>query len=124
MKFRFALIGSIACASSVSAQSVDAAVSGMRTEWEMTANYLRKAAEQMPEPDFGYRPESVRSFRDMLKHITATQVVLCGVALGEKPLRDGVETGAMTKADVAKELQDSAASRIARLLPTVVACNL
>ncbi|HYV98474.1 MAG TPA: DinB family protein, partial [Gemmatimonadaceae bacterium] len=96
-------------APAIAAQGTDPAVKGMRTEWGMTAGFLRTAVEQMPEADFAYKPVStVRTFGEIIKHITATQMALCGVALGDKKfLSDGVETASTKKADIARELQDS-----------------
>ena len=108
MIVRAALLGLIVLASPLAGQGTDAAVKGMRSEWQMTANFLRTAVEQMPEADFAYKPvASVRTFGELVKHITATQLVLCAVALGEKSLADGVETPSTRKSDLAKELQDS-----------------
>lgn len=80
----------------------------MRSEWSMTADFLQKAVAQMPEAEFNYRPvASVRTFGEIVKHVTATQLVLCRVAMGEGYLTDGIETRSTAKSDIAKELKDS-----------------
>lgn len=103
-----AFVAFAATSAPLTAQTYDPAVSAMREQWTMTAGFLRKAVDQMPESDFNYRPvATVRTFAEIIKHVTATQLSLCSSAIDGHPLTDGTETKATSKADIARELQES-----------------
>ena len=80
------------------------AVADVRFLWQTSIDYVLAAAEQMPEADFGFKPTpDVRSFGEVIAHITNGQQLLCGVALDQKP----VETRNTTRADVITALKAS-----------------
>ena len=48
----------------------DAGVAAIRAQWEAQSGYLLRAAEQMPEADYAFRPvATVRSFGQLIGHV-------------------------------------------------------
>jgi uncharacterized damage-inducible protein DinB len=48
-------------------------------------NYITKSADKMPEADYGFRPTpDVRSFAELIGHITEDNYVFCSAVLGDK----------------------------------------
>ena len=68
-------------------------------QWADVAGFITKAAEQVPESSYAYKPNpSVRSFGQLIGHIAGTQDMMCKLALGEKPnAEDSVEKEITTK---------------------------
>lgn len=69
-------------------------------------NTLLKAADKMPEANYAFRtvPE-VRTYGEMVGHIADVQMMLCGMAKGEKA--NPVSTGKTSKADLIAALKAS-----------------
>ncbi len=75
-------------------------VATVKREWEQLATYIGRAAEQIPESDYAFRPApGVRSFGQLIGHLAGSQFVTCASALGETP--KGAE-GDIEKAKTAK----------------------
>jgi uncharacterized damage-inducible protein DinB len=69
-----------------------------------------KAAEKMPEENYGFRPtDSVRSFGQLVGHVADAQYLFCSMALGEKNPSPGIEKGKSSKADLVQSLKDAVA---------------
>lgn len=68
--------------------------------WQQVTTYITRAAEQMPESAYEFRPTpEVRTFGQLIGHIAGTQNLLCANALGEPGGgEDDVERSAHTKA--------------------------
>src|SRR5205085_3041292 len=67
-----------------------------------------KAAEKMPEDNYGYKPtDSVRSFGQIVGHVADAQYLFCSVALSEKNPAPGIEKGKTSKVDLVKALNDA-----------------
>ena len=87
----------------------DAAVAGLRANWRQMADYITRAAEQLPEADYAYRPvETVRTFGQLIGHVAGSQRMMCAAALGDPvPAEDAVEKSATTKAALVAALRES-----------------
>lgn len=104
-------------ASAAAAQQHDAhhpptkAVETQRQLWMQATRSVTRAAEQMPEADYAYRPvETVRTFGQLVGHIAGAQAMMCAIALGEAPpAEDAVEKAATTKAALVAALKESTA---------------
>lgn len=85
------------------------AVGTTKYMWELMTNYLTKAAEQMPEADYSFRPTpSVRTFGQMIGHVASAQNMICAAALGEKASNeDDIEKSTTTKAGLITALRAS-----------------
>ena len=95
---------------------------------------IRPAVEAMPADKFGFAPtdgefKGVRTFGQMVKHLSATNYILAAVALGEQPPADaGDELGpetVRTKAEILNYLDGSfaqlyrATEAIGQMIPSV-----
>ncbi len=55
-------------------------------EWQQLAGYISRAAEQMPESDYVFRPTpAVRTFGQLIGHLADSQFFYCAAALDETP---------------------------------------
>ena len=86
-----------------------AAVATARAQWETTIGYIVKAADQVPEASYSYKPTpAVRSFGEIIGHVAGAQHLFCAPALGEAPGKeDDVEKTATTKAALVAALKAS-----------------
>ncbi len=82
-----------------------------RQLWKQVTSSVTRAAEQMPEADYSYRPvETVRTFGELIGHIAGAQAMICAIALGEAPpAEDAVEKSAKTKMALLAALEESTA---------------
>lgn len=87
----------------------DPAVAASRGIWQTMTQYVTRAAEQMPEADYAFRPtEDVRTFGQILAHVAGAQFMICAAALGEPPrAEDAIERTRTTKADIVQALRES-----------------
>lgn len=84
------------------------AVGTTKYMWELMTNYVTKAAEQMPEADYSFRPTpNVRTFGQMIGHVAGAQNMICAAALGEKGNGDDIEKSTTTKAGLIAALRAS-----------------
>ncbi len=79
-----AIVMLAACATSaLSAQS--GAVAGMGAIYTVAKNNVTKAAEQMSEENYAFKPTpEVRSFGQLVGHVANANFMICSMALGEK----------------------------------------
>lgn len=83
----------------------DEPLSSVRTAALYISGTLIKAAEQMPEENYAFRPTpEVRSFGELMVHIAESNYEMCAIAKGEKPPVFKVGT---TKAEVLDALKKS-----------------
>lgn len=85
----------------------------LKNAYTTTRGYLAKAAEKMPEENYGMRPgaqEEVRTFGQLIGHVANANFNYCSAAKGEKNPNQGNDFEKVTtKADLAKGLNDSLA---------------
>lgn len=85
-------------------------VAATRAMWQMMEGYIDRAADQMPEADFAYRPtEGVRTFGQVVAHVAASQYMFCAAATGDAGHQVDVEHTATTKAAIVQALRESTA---------------
>jgi uncharacterized damage-inducible protein DinB len=75
-------------------------------------NYLKgnlvKAAEKMPEENYGFKPTpDVRSFGQIVGHVADAQYMFCSNVLGDGMKPQAIEKSKTSKADLVKALNDS-----------------
>jgi len=91
------------------APAADAGVAALRSQWEAQSAYLLRAAEQVPDSDYAFKPvATVRSFGQLIGHVAGAQNSMCAAALGE-PERgeDEIEKSAASKAQLVAALRAS-----------------
>lgn len=75
----------------------------VKTDYKTVRDYFIRAAEKMPEADYGFRPApEVRSFGQQVAHVADDQYNLCAPAKGEtrKAAYREIETTLSAKADL------------------------
>ena len=84
-------------------------VASSRAAWEDAVGNIAKAAEQVTEANYAYKPTpTVRSFGQLIGHVAGAQHLYCGAVLGEKTgNEDDVEKTATTKAALVAALKAS-----------------
>jgi uncharacterized damage-inducible protein DinB len=92
------------------AAAANASVSAAKNVWMLTSNFLQRAAEQMPESLYSFRPTAqVRSFGEIVGHVADAQYMFCGAALGEPARTESFEKSAATKAALVQAVKDASA---------------
>lgn len=88
------------------------ALAGMRPIWGRVKDIVARAAEKMPEDQYGFKPTpEVRSFGQVVAHVVDSQNWFCKMAMGEQgKYSDETEKNKTTKADLAAALKDSIAN--------------
>ena len=88
-------------------------VTGVVTDaWNGAKRNIRDSAIQMPEDGYAFKPvDTVRTFGQMLAHVTGANYVYCSAARGEKSPygEDHFEKTLKSKADIVKALEQSLA---------------
>ncbi len=75
--------------------------------YSLIQGILVRAAEKMPEADYGFRPvENVRTYGEIVGHIANSQYYFCSTALGEANPAPKVEK-TRTKAELIAALKES-----------------
>ena len=95
----------------------DALTADVRTDYRSIRDYFIRAAEKMPESEYGFKPTpEVRSFAQQIGHVADDQYNLCAPAKGEtrKETYRFIETFFSTKADLVSHLKAAAASVLMR----------
>jgi uncharacterized damage-inducible protein DinB len=85
-------------------------VASLRKEWQTVDGYITKAAEQLSEADYAFRPTpAVRTFGQLIGHLAGSQFLICSSALAETPkgAEDDIEKSKTTKADLVAALKQS-----------------
>lgn len=87
----------------------DAGVAALRAMWQNQSTFLLRAAEQMPDSQYSFRPvASVRTFGQIIGHVAGSQNLMCAAALGEpSKSEDDIEKSMTTKAQLVAALRAS-----------------
>ena len=101
--------------SAAEAQTTNPLSTGAKRSYEIIKGYITRAAEKAPEDVYAFKPTpDVRSFGQLVGHITDANNGFCALAAGEKPpagVFEGpvgpTEKGVTTKAALQKALADS-----------------
>lgn len=83
-------------------------IASARDANDYLADVLTKAADQMSEEDYAFKPTpEVRSFGQLLAHIADSNYMFCSAARGEEPPVRGVEGSIMRRVDIHRVLAQS-----------------
>ena len=96
-------------------QAANPLSAGAKRTFGVIKGYITRAAAKMPEEQYSFKPTpDVRSFGQIVGHITDSNYTFCAAAAGEKPPMGGFEPGTVSiektktsKADLEKALADS-----------------
>jgi uncharacterized damage-inducible protein DinB len=83
--------------------------SAAKRQFTLTRGNIVKAAEKMPEDQYGFKPTpEVRSFGGIVAHVANANYMICSRAADtENPSKDDVEKTKTTKADLVAALNES-----------------
>jgi len=77
-----------------------------KTNYQIVKMNILKAAEKMPDADYGFRPTpEVRTFGQLIAHVADAQMGICGIVKGEP--RKGDAASKTSKADLLAALKAS-----------------
>ena len=92
------------------AEPTTAIVDSLKGSYEIGKGYLTRAAEQMEEADYAFKPagvaEEVRSFGAIVAHVAGANGMFCSMVSGEAA-PEGNPEELTAKADIQKALADS-----------------
>ena len=81
--------------------------SGNQFVYSMVKGNIVKAAEEMPEANYAFKPTpDVRSFGQLVGHVADAQYEFCAPVLGDPPAEPTVEKTKTSKADLVQALKD------------------
>ena len=84
------------------------AVGMLRTSLGGVKAYITKAADQVIEADYAFKPTpEVRSFGQLIAHIAEGNYMICAAVLGETAPAAGIEEKTTAKADLVAVLKSS-----------------
>ncbi len=91
------------------APSARTGAEAVRRSWNTVTDYVTRAAEQMPEADYAFKPTpEVRSFGELIAHVAGAQNMFCALALGETaPAEDAIEKSVTGKEGLVAALKKS-----------------
>ena len=87
----------------------DVAVSTVRGLWQSMTDYVTRAAADLPDSLYAYKPvATVRTFGQLIGHVAGAQYMICAAALGDPPRgEDEIEKTKTTKAGLLAALRAS-----------------
>jgi len=89
-------------------QAADPAVVGIRSTHDLVKGNILKAAAQVPEDMYAFKPTpDVRSMGALFGHIADANFMICAAASGEKPSMSGIEKEKTAKKDLVAALEAS-----------------
>ena len=92
-------------------QSANVQVNATKSLFMMAHNNVLRAAEQMPESLYAFKPTpDVRSFGQLVGHVADAQGMICASAAGTAPARGESAEKKTAKADLVAALKASATS--------------
>jgi len=87
------------------------AIVGLKFPWTHVKEMVVRAAEKMPEENYGFKPSpDVRSFGQLVAHVADANFMFAAMASGEKPAPRDIEKTKTSKADLVAALKESVAA--------------
>jgi uncharacterized damage-inducible protein DinB len=103
-----ATIATPVLAQGMKAAPASGAVAMLKASYTGVDGYIAKAADQVPEADYAFKPTpEVRSFGQIVAHVAETHYAICSEVLGEANPMPDVEKTKTTKAAIVEALKGS-----------------
>jgi uncharacterized damage-inducible protein DinB len=81
---------------------------GQKFLYNMVKTNIVRAAEKMPEENYGFKPTpEIRSFGQLLGHVADAQYMFCAPVMGKASPAPGVEKSKTKKAEIVAALKDA-----------------
>lgn len=94
----------------VHAQSPGPLSADAKAAWTTISGNIVKAAEKLPESDYSFRPaEGVRTYGQLIGHVTDAHYAFCGPLSSEKKASPGAEKKLTSKTELVAALKESVA---------------
>src|SRR4051812_36877468 len=107
MKITALFAGLVLLAGSAAAQQPGPLVAGSQSIYTGTKNNILRAAEQVPDQLWSWRPTpDVRSFGELFAHIADGQYEFCSPVVDGKAVDKGIEKSKKSKAEVVSALKE------------------
>jgi uncharacterized damage-inducible protein DinB len=98
----------LAAATMVAPAQADPTAASARATLDLVKGYITKAADQVPEEMYAFKPTpDVRSMGQLFGHIADANFLICGVATGKKGDMQDIEKSKTSKADLKAALDAS-----------------
>ena len=102
---KLTIVLSVLSAASLLAQGPPTITGELKQNYTRTKDVLLRAAAKMPDEGYAFRPTAeVRTFAQVIGHISEAQAMMCGAVIGQTAK---VDTNKTAKADVVAELKKS-----------------
>lgn len=76
--------------------------------YAISKNDVLKAAQEMPEENYSFKPvDTVRTFAQLVGHVADGQYEFCSAVVGDKAQHPSIEKSKTSKADLIQALQDA-----------------
>jgi uncharacterized damage-inducible protein DinB len=83
-------------------------VGSIRSTMDLVKGYLTKAAAQVSEEQYAFKPTpDVRSMGELFAHVADANFMICSAASGEKPTMGDIEKTKKTKTDITQAMAAS-----------------
>jgi uncharacterized damage-inducible protein DinB len=83
-------------------------IGSVRGMTDLVKGYLTKAAAQVPEEHYAFKPTpEVRSMGEVFAHVADANFMICGMVSGQKPPMTGIAKTKKTKAELTEALTAS-----------------
>ena len=87
----------------------NAQIAEVRADYQAIRDNILKAAEKMPDADYGFKPTpEIRNFGQLIAHVADAQTGICGIAKGETKRGDAASK--TIKADLVAAFKASSAA--------------
>jgi uncharacterized damage-inducible protein DinB len=109
-RFAVALTATLFSGGSVLGAQGNPLSEGLRTDYRAVRDFFLRAAEKMPEAEYGFRPSpDVRSFGQQVAHVADDQYNLCAPAKGEtrNAAYTAIESSLSKKAELVAALKEA-----------------
>ena len=105
------MLGAAMLSAQTPAATENGYTSALRVRWNAVKRNVAASAQAMPEANYSFKPTpDVRSFGELIGHLTNEHYLLCSPAKGEKNPQAAMDFEKKTaKADLVKALNDSIA---------------
>lgn len=98
----------LAVAAPMEQAAQNATIGSARGMFDLVKGYLTKAAAQVPEEHYAFKPTpEVRSMGEVFAHIADSNFMICGMVSGQKPPMSDIAKTKKTKADLSEALAAS-----------------
>ena len=101
-------ISCVLCAGALPAVAQDRTYTdALKTQWDQIKDYITKAADQMPEDVYAFKPTpKIRSFGELIAHVSDASYGICALATSDKAQSFGnAEKTMQKKADIQAALK-------------------